>query len=536
MYYLTTSRPYSNAVPHLGTSMDAIYGDVFARFQRMLTDGQVFYSMGLDDHSFKIADKAIELGIAPKEFVDQKKIEFLDIYSQLNISYNNFTPSSSAKHHWVANLVWHELTKKGYIYSKNYNGLYCKGCEDFYASSQLVEGHCQVHPYLEIQEIEETNYFFKLTHFKEDLIQYLGEVKVPDQSVIVEMKNFAKDLQDISISRDRSRLNIEWGIPVWSDPTQVMYVWFEALITYLTPLVNDDLFAEFLNLHISNNETENLDEFSVEKLYEAYIPTKLSSLEEKLATQVFSVLRAKLPQNLQIIGRDNAKFHLIIWPAILLGLDLPLIESCVVHGMITNCQGRKFSKSLGNGVELTEIIQKIGPEGVRFFILNECNSVGDSPFSWERLINSYNSHLANNLGNCLMRITTLVEKYLDGYLDLDSFQNNKQIDIDTNQVFAYLQHLAPEKASQELFSQLSKINVYLEETKPWNLGKDIQTKPETLKNIQDILTIAAWNLRYLAETLAIFLPETAGYIIESLNAPKIVKAKILFTKVETEIA
>ena len=531
MYYITTSRPYSNATPHLGTAMDAIYGDLFARFQRMLTDGHVLYSMGFDDHSFKIADKALELSMNPKTFVDEKKDAFLKTYDQLNVSYNNITQSSTAKHHWVANLVWHELSKKGYIYSKSYDGLYCKGCEDFYSPSQLTENHCPVHPYLDIQKIEETNYFLKLSHFKQDILQYLGEVNVPDKSVITEMKNFAEDLQDISISRDRSRLSIDWGIPIWSDPTQVMYVWFEALITYLTPLVNDDLFIDFLNLHANNSETDDLENFTVEKLYQIYVSNQFSLQEERLAVQVFTVLRNKLPQDLQIIGRDNAKFHLIIWPAILFGLDLPQIKNCLVHGMITDSLGRKFSKSLGNGVELNEIIEKMGPESVRFFILNDCNSVGDSPFSFERMQASYNSHLANNLGNCLMRITTLVEKFLDGYLDLDSFQNKNQIDIDSNQVFAYLQRYSPEKASQELFFQLSKINVYLEETKPWSLGKD---PVKNLLSIKEILTASAWNLRNLAEVLSIFLPETAAYIIESLNAPVIVKAKVLFEKIENE--
>jgi len=530
MYYITTSRPYTNATPHLGTSMDAIYGDVFARFQRLLEDGRVFYSMGFDDHSFKIADKAIELDLDPKVYVDSKKTDFIKSYEKLNISYNSLTQSSSPKHHWVANLVWHELKRKGFIYSKSYNGLYCKGCEDFYSPSQLIDGHCPVHPYLEIQEVEETNYFFKLTHFKTDLIQYLGEVNVPDSSVIVEMKKFAEDLQDISISRDKSRLNIEWGVPIWSDPSQVMYVWFEALITYLTPLVNDDLFIEFLNFHANNPKTDNLEEFSVKDLYEMYIPENFGKNEEELAEQVWTLLRNRLPQDLQIIGRDNAKFHLIIWPAILLGLDLPQIKNCLVHGMITDSQGRKFSKSLGNGVELDEIVEKIGPEGVRFFILNECNSVGDSPFSWERLSNSYNSHLANNLGNCLMRITTLVEKFLDGYLDLDSFENSNQIDIDTDKIYNYLANFAPEKACQALFTELSKINVYLEETKPWSLGKD---PVKNLKKIKEILTVAAWNLRNLNDVLSLFLPETASYIANSLNAPVITKAKVLFEKIES---
>jgi len=309
-----------------------------------------------------------------------------------------------------------------------------------------------------------------------------------------------------------------------------MYVWFEALITYLTPLVNDDLFIEFLNLHANNSETQNLEEFTVANLYEIYTYNKFSQPEENLANQVLTVIRNKLPQNLQIIGRDNAKFHLIIWPSILFGLDLPQIQNCLVHGMITDSQGRKFSKSLGNGVDLNHILEKIGPEGVRFFVLNECNSVGDSPFSWERLYNSYNSHLANNLGNCLMRITTLVEKYLEGYLDLDSFVNEGQIDIDTSVIFNHLQNLAPEKASQELFHQLSKINQYLEETKPWNLSKDL---PKNLPKIKEALLASAWNLRYLSTVLFIFLPETANYIIETLNAPMVSKAKVLFTKLDT---
>jgi methionyl-tRNA synthetase len=390
MYYITTSRPYTNASPHLGTAIDAVYGDVFARFWRRLLDGSVYYCTGTDEHSFKIADKAQELGISPKEYVNQKYQEFAKFYESLNISSDQFFQNSTPKHHYFSNLVWEKLSKKDLIYKKAYQGLYCKGCEDFYSESQLEDGVCPVHTNIPIQKIEEENYFFRLSQFKFWLKEEFlpNQIQVPDKTVIHEMQNFVDELKDISISRDRSRLVVDWAVPVYQDPKHLMYVWFEALLTYLTPIIDDDLIRDF--------ETAKQNQ-----------------------EQIFQQLKNFLPQDLMIIGRDNSKFHLVILPSILKALDLPTPKACLIHGMITDELGRKFSKSLGNGVDLELIKKNFGTEGVRYFILKELNSIGDTAFNWDRLLESFNANLGNNLGNLLVRLTNLIEKKLDGYLDLD---------------------------------------------------------------------------------------------------------------------
>jgi methionyl-tRNA synthetase len=500
MFYITSSRPYTNSTPHLGTAMDAVYADCFNRFFKRISDNATFFSMGTDEHSFKISDKATELNLSPKQFVDLKYQEFAEVYSQLDIQSDNFIQSSDPKHHWLANLVWEVLKSKDLIYKKEYHGLYCKGCEDFYAPSQLINGCCPIHTNLEIQKVSESNYFFRLSSFKQDLLNYLEQVVVSDQSVLTEMRNFAQDLQDISISRDRKRLSVDWGIPVWSDESQLMYVWFEALLTYLTPLIDDELY----------------DRWHVEK-----------DNQKVIEAAVWDQLNDKLPQDLHVIGRDNSKFHLIIYPAILFGLELPPISACLIHGMITDSQGRKFAKSLGNGVELSDFLEKVGKEGLRFFILHDCNSVGDTSFDWSRVIASFNANLADNLGNLVVRVTNLIEKNLDGELPENAEDLEKIVDL--SNVYGHLRNLNPNLAFQELLAQATQINQYLEETRPWTLAKD---KTSNLEQIQEILGKSATSLREIAIALTIFLPESGQNILDCLNREKIIKAPILFPKIE----
>ncbi len=501
MYLITTSRPYTNANPHIGTAIDAIYADTFNRFFGRLYDGNTYFTMGTDEHSFKIADKAVELGISPKSFVDQKYSEFKDFYASLEIISDQFVQTSTEKHHWISNLVWEKLKSKGLIYKKIYKGLYCKGCEDFYSPSQLINNRCPVHTNLEIQEVDEENYFFKLSAFKTRIFEYLDEVKVPDKSVVVEMKNFVEKLEDISFSRDRKRLSVDWGVPVWTDDSQVMYVWFEALLSYLTPIVDDELFDEWKD--------------------------KDSDQKKEVEGRVWSELKNRMPQDLQVIGRDNSKFHLIIYPAILFGLELPPIKSIVIHGMITDSLGRKFAKSLGNGFEIHEFVEKFGTEGVRYFVLHDCNSVGDTSFDWERARESYNANLADNLGNLVVRISNLVEKNLNGFVDVDNYEITGLIDLDL--VYQNLMNLAPEKAFQALFAQSTKINQYLEETKPWELAKN---KDKNEKKISEILNRSAKAMLEISRTLALFLPKTGAQIYEIFSEDRIIKSPILFPKVE----
>jgi len=508
MFYLTTSRPYTNSTPHLGTAMDAVYADCLNRFLKRLGQ-QTFFSMGTDEHSFKIVDKAKELGVTPKQFVDAKFLEFESFYNQLDLSFDENLQSSNPKHYWVANLIWERLLIKNLIYKKTYQGLYCIGCEDFYSESQLIGGHCPIHPHLEIQKVSEENYFFKLAAFKEQVLEYLDRVTINDPSVRVEMKNFAKDLQDISVSRDRSRLSVDWGIPVNSDPSHLMYVWFEALQTYLTPLIPDELYENWLE--------------------------GSPDIQKTIELEVWEIWAEELPQNLQIIGRDNAKFHLIIWPATLFALGLRPIESLLVHGMINDKFGRKFAKSAGNGITLEDTLSQFGKDGTRFIILHELNSIGDTNLDIDRVIESYNANLANNLGNLVVRVTNLVEKMLGGLINFDPIDIKvpaaMKLEINTNEVYKELEDLAPEKAFRILITQATLINQYLEKHKPWELAKDADKNEAKIKTV---LTVAAINLKTIAETLSIFLPDSGGQIYEILTASKIIKAPAIFPRIEVD--
>lgn len=504
MYYITTSRPYTNALPHLGTVMDPIYADAYTRFRRQMGD-KVFFSMGTDEHSFKIANRAIELGLPPQEYANNQ-YELFDIcFKSLDIQADNFIQSSDPKHKWTANLIWNVLVEKNLIYKKKYSGLYCIGCEDFYAESQLVKGKCPVHFNLEIQNVEEDNYFFKLTSFKTELIEYLNKVKINNPSIKIEMLNFVDDLKDISISRDKSRLEVEWGVVVEADPTNLMYVWFEALITYLTPLIPDELHENYL-------ESDSDIKTTIEK-------------------EIFNIFKTELPQKLQVIGTDNSKFHLVIWPAILIALDLPPIESLIIHGMVNDSEGKKFAKSLGNGIEYQEVVDKLGAEGVRFFVLNYCNSNSDTNFDWNKLIENYNACFVKNLGNLVMRITTLIEKNLNGIIDIEiDFVTN--IDIDISKIYSELETLRPENASRQLFIEISKINNYLEQTKPWALAKNME---ENQNKILEILSSALLSLKSLLPALSIFYPKAAERIDLVISSDLIQKSEILFERIEQVI-
>jgi methionyl-tRNA synthetase len=503
--YITTSRPYTNASPHLGTIMDPIYADVYARYYRSIGEN-VFFSMGTDEHSFKIVDKAAELGITPREHVDKQYTLFEKCFSDLSISSDNFIQSSHPKHHWISNIVWEKLKSKGLIYLKDYDGLYCTGCEDFYSESNLVDGKCPTHTNLNIQKITETNYFFGLSKLKSEILSYLKTVTINNPHVITEMRNLATDAHDISISRDRKRLSVDWGIPVWSDLNHLMYVWFEALLTYITPLVSDQLF-------------------------ESWAQADSDSQKELLESQAWENITTGLPQNIHSIGTDNSKFHLIIWPAMLIALGLPPITSFIDHGMILDTLGRKFAKSLGNGVQFDDLYAKIGSEGCRFFVLFYCASNGDTNFDWGKLYESYNSMLSNNLGNLVSRVSNLVEKYLGGKVTIE--HNWSSPNIGNESIIAHLLTMRPELAIREVFTEFSKINLYLEQHKPWELGKDMDTNEPI---IREHLTYCTHAILHLTTALSWFLPETATKIHTVFTAETITKSAPLFERKVLETA
>jgi methionyl-tRNA synthetase len=496
MFYITTSKPYANGDFHLGHAMDAIYSDCYKRFYARIFSSNVIWDSGTDEHGQKIYDTAIANNFSPQEFVNKKHQAYRDLISSLGLIPDFIDRSTAPSHKWFANRVWDKLAKSGHIYKNSYQGLYCKGCEDFYTETNLVGGKCPIHPHLQIEQISEENYFFKMSHFAPQVLDFLTKVKVPDVKLLVEMTNIAKKLKDISISREKNRLT--WGVNVESDSNQVMYVWFEALLTYLSSLFDDSIIEIW--------EKGN------------------SEIRSKIEKQLFEELGAKLPISLMIMGADNTKFHLVILPALLTALGLSVPRSALIHGMITDDKGRKFAKSLGNGIGYEEIINLIGIDGLKFLVLHECNSIGDTPFSIDRLVDNYNAILANNLGNLVVRTTTLVEKNLQGIVDLEQKTSVNQV-----QIFEYLKNLRPELAFRELIKETSKINVFLDTQAPWKLAKDMQNNGE---KVTQILSQTVVDLLTIADILAIFLPDTAQKMQTILNAEIITKAPVLFAKIE----
>jgi methionyl-tRNA synthetase len=504
MFYITTSKPYANAEFHIGHAMDMIYADCLKRFFSRLPDNSItIWDCGTDEHGIKIQETAEKAGIETQKFVDEKHELYKELIKKLELNPDIIDRSTAPHHKWFVNLVWQKLESKNLIYKKDYHGLYCQGCEDFYAPSQLNDdGKCPIHPNLNIQEVNENNYFFKLSAFKDTLNEFLNSTFVPDKKVLNEMKNIVAELKDISISRPKDR--IQWGINIDSDSDQVMYVWFEALFTYLSSLPDIDL-------------------------YQRYSATEDETERKNIVAAVWKYLGEKLPVDLQIIGVDNSKFHLVIWPALLAALDLPLPKKSLIHGMITDSDGRKFAKSLGNGILLSDFLDQFGVEGVKFFVLYDCNSVGDTSYSMDRFIESYNANLANNLGNLMMRVTTLVEKHLGGMIDEDTV--DKEIKFEPTEIYSHLAALRPELAFRVLFENLSVLNQYLENTKPWSLAKDFENNRN---EITKILSTCVVNINKINEVLSIFLPETADKIHQALNGDLIVKAPVLFQKIEIE--
>jgi methionyl-tRNA synthetase len=543
MFYITTPLPYVNGEPHLGHLLEHTFTDTIRRYRQRVETQEVRLEYGVDQHGLKIYQKALELGQKPEEFVKQKSLEFHEIWKKYDCQSDVFIDTDSENHKLLCQIIFRKLLQKDLIYKKSYTGLYCIGCEDFYAESQLDENKCCPIHKVKPVEMNEENYFFRLSTFESKVREYLNYAK--SKNIIEpspeEWINFMSEgLQDISMSREKSRMpwGIEMFLPDGTDTEQVMYVWFEALQNYWTALVNPETFDKWREM-----------------------PELRAAVEEEILDEI----REGLPIDFMYLGKDIAKFHIIIWTAMHFAMDLAgfekeeteelladatileeldptenvdleklkfslLPQKTLVHGFINDAQGRKFSKSLGNGVLPEEIFAQFGVDGTRFVMLREVNIFGDTSFYINRIIESYNSSLADNLGNVVMRVSTLIEKYFNGKVDVENVEITK-LNVNLIQVYKELENFYPQKAMQELFIQTAKINAFLEETKPWTLGKDFATnEPE----IRTILTQSARALIEIGKALSIFMPESGAKIVEIFTAEKIAKAEVLFPKIVVE--
>jgi methionyl-tRNA synthetase len=471
-FYITTAIPYVNASPHIGFALELVQTDVVARYHCQLGE-EVFFLTGADENSLKNVQAAEEEDISTKELVDRNTQKFIELGQVLNISNDDFIRTISKKHFAGSQKLW-SACKKEDIYKKEYKGLYCVGCEQFYTEDELVDGKCPEHK-TKPDIVEEENYFFKLSNYQKKLEKLIesDEYRIVPASRKNEVLSFIKmGLQDFSISRSQKRAK-NWGVPVPGDKTQVMYVWFDALSNYLTGIDYD-------------KEGKN---------YKKYWPA-----------------------DVHVIGKGIIRFHAVYWPAMLLSAGLPLPRTLFVHGYI-NIEGAKISKSLGNIIDPFELVKKYGVEPVRYYLLRYVHPVQDSDFSIAKFEQAYTADLANGLGNLVNRVTGLIE------------QNNVKIKLAKVKPDKKFEKLIDEfsfdQALKYIWDKIAEVDGLISETKPWELAKAGKTK-----ELEKVLNQAANLVFEVSQLLISFLPETAAKVEKIFTAKKIKKGKPLFPRLK----
>ncbi len=451
-YYVTTSIPYVNAEPHIGFAMEILQADVLARYARQRGD-DVIFSTGTDEHGGKIAEKAEEQGLKPQEFANKISASFADMAKLLNASNNRFIRTTDKAHEQRAQIVWKSLAE-GDIYKGSYVGWYCTGDEAFFTETEVKanNGVCPAHnrPY---EKIEEENYFFKLSKYGKavgDAIKTGQFTVLPDTRRNEILAVIESGLDDISISRPKDK--ISWGIPVPGDKTQVMYVWFEALMNYITVLgyPEHDDFKDFW------------------------------------------------PADVQVVGKDIIRFHAAIWPALLMSLGLELPKQLYVHGFIT-AGGKKMSKSLGNVISPKDIVAEYGVDAFRYYFLRHIPSYNDGDFNQELFEKAYNNELANELGNAVQRTAAMILKYQGGLIG-----GVPEAEHDTAQYRAALEACRFDVALDEVWERVRGLNQYIDEAKPWAIAK---TGDED--HLREVLASQVGDLTQIADLIEPFMPGTA---------------------------
>ena len=456
-YYITTPIYYPSANFHIGHCYTTIIADAIARYKR-LNGYDTFFLTGSDEHGQKIEKKAIEAGVTPKEYVDKIIMNAKDLWKSLGISYDKFIRTTDEEHVKAVQNIFKKLYDQGDIYKGEYKGLYCVPCESFWTESQLVDGKCPDCG-RDVEEAHEEAYFFKLSKYQDRLVKYIEEHPEFIQPVSRKnemINNFIKPgLDDLCVSRT----SFKWGIPVPMDDKHVIYVWLDALSNYITALG-----------YTSEND-ENFKKY--------------------------------WPADLHIVGKEIVRFHTIIWPIMLMALDLPIPKQVFGHGWLV-IDGGKISKSLGNYKDPREYINEYGKDAVRYFVLREVPFGNDGSFSEEALINRTNADLANVLGNLVNRTISMNKKYFDNII-VDS-------DFKDSIVDKYMNELKIPEALEEIFEIFKRCNKYIDETTPWILAKE-DNKDRLKKVIYNLLE----SIRIGAVLLSPYLPDTSNEIFRQLN-------------------
>lgn len=472
-FYITTPIYYPSGNPHIGHCYTTVACDSIARYRRM-QGYDVMFLTGTDEHGLKIEQKAAEKGVTPKEYVDEIVKTFKKLWSYMNISYDRYIRTTDDYHIETVQKIFKALYDKGYIYKGEYKGKYCTPCESFWTESQLDENGCCPECHREVTEAKEEAYFFKMSPFAERIEKLLTETDYlqPKTRATELVNNFIKPgLEDLCVSRT----TFKWGIPVTFDDKHVVYVWIDALSNYISAL------------GFWNEQYHDFDKF--------------------------------WPADVHMVAKDIMRFHAIIWPAMLMALDLPLPKHLAVHGWIT-FNGQKMSKSLGNVVDPFILGERYGADAIRYHILREMALGADSSFSNEIMINRINSDLANGLGNLVSRTVAMADKYFGGTLPADREAGDFDAELIAEaeelraKVDEFMDKTQINNALAEIFKVVSRANKYIDETAPWVLGKDESKKARLATVLYNLLE----TIRIVSTLLSNFMPTTMPKVWEQIGA------------------
>jgi len=483
-FYITTTLPYVNADPHIGFGLEIIQADVIARAKRK--EGfDVFFNFGVDEHGVKIYRKAKEAGIDPKTYCDTYAAKFDNLKQALHLSYDNFIRTTDPHHIKAAQEFWLLCQKNSDIYKKNYKIKYCVGCELEKTESELENEKCPIHPNQDIEIIEEENYFFRYSKYQKPLLDFYKKNRqfVIPSSRLHEIEEFTKKgLEDFSISRLKEKM--PWGVPVPGDEHHVMYVWFDALVSYISALEWPD----------------------DKKKFKSFWPV------------------------VQVAGKDNLRQQSSMWQAMLMSAGLPHSKQIFIHGFIT-ANGQKMSKSLGNVVDPFEMVKKYGTDAVRYYLLREITPTEDGDFTYEKFEQRYNADLAGGIGNLLARTVALTHKPWFAEKK-PAAQIKKEIKKTTQECKTYLEEFKFNEALKSIWDLIGFCDKYFNTHKPWaalsKTGEPRSDEREGKENAAQVVSDMLFVLSGIAELLSPFLPETSEKITKAVQTKN---SSVLFPRI-----